>query len=74
MDLIIFADGMYQLVPVTQDLIGSISLVDAFDFFDLCEVLRLQLTIQFNINQPNTNNIIQPRIVFINSIQNAVHL
>jgi hypothetical protein len=44
MDLIIFVDGMYQLVPVTQDLIGSISLVNEFNFIDLCDVLRLHLT------------------------------
>ena len=45
MDLIILNDGMYQLVPLTKQMMEHISLlVDEIDLFDLCEILRLELT------------------------------
>ena len=45
MDLIILNDGLYQLVPVTKEMMEHISLlVKEIDCFDLCEILRLELT------------------------------
>ena len=45
MDLIILNDGLYQLVPVTKEMMEHISLlVKDVDCFDLCEILRLHLT------------------------------
>ena len=44
MDLIILNDGLYQLVPVTKQMMEHISLLEKVDCFDLCEILRLKLT------------------------------
>ena len=44
MDLIILNDGLYQLVPVTKEMMEHISLLEKVDCFDLCEILRLKLT------------------------------
>ena len=44
MDLIILSDGLYQLVPVTKQMMEHMSLVAGLDLFDLCEILRLELT------------------------------
>ena len=44
MDLIILNDGLYQLVPVTKEMMEHISLLETVDCFDLCEILRLKLT------------------------------
>jgi len=45
MDLIILNDGLYQLVPVTKQMMEHISLlVKDVDCFDLCDILRLHLT------------------------------
>ena len=44
MDLIILSDGLYQLVPVTKQMMEHMSLVGELDLFDLCEILRLELT------------------------------
>jgi len=44
MDLIILADGMYQLVAVTKEMTKGIELAAEVDCFDLCEILRLHLT------------------------------
>ena len=44
MDLIILNDGLYQLIPVTKQIIEGIEIVDKIDCFDLCEILRLKLT------------------------------
>ena len=42
MDLIIFQDGLFFVVPVTVDLLaGEIW----EDFFDLCDILRNKLTV-----------------------------
>ena len=47
MDLIIFTDGMYHLVPVTKQMMEGMSLVDKIliNCFDMCDILRLKLTI-----------------------------
>ena len=45
MELIILDDGLYQLVPVTKQMMEHISLLLAdVDCFDLCDILRLHLT------------------------------
>ena len=44
MDLIIFADNFYNLVPVTEAMLLNIKLVQEVNCFDLCEILRIKLT------------------------------
>ena len=44
MDLIIFNDGLYQLIPVTKEIMAGIELIGKVDCFDLCDILRLKLT------------------------------
>ena len=46
MELIILSDGMYHLVPVTNQMIEGITLLDRLlvNCFDLCDILRLKLT------------------------------
>ena len=44
MDLIILIDGMYHLVPVTQEMMAGIELFNKINCFDLCDILRLKLT------------------------------
>jgi len=44
MELIIFNDGLYQLIPVTKELLEGITITSEVDCFDLCDILRLKLT------------------------------
>ena len=45
MDLIILNDGMYQLIPLTKQMMEHMSLVvNELDLFDLCDIIRLKLT------------------------------
>jgi len=44
MDLIILNDGLYQLIPVTKQIMDGIVLTSDVDCFDLCDILRLKLT------------------------------
>ena len=44
MDLIILNDGLYQLIPVTKEILDGIVLTQDVDCFDLCNILRLKLT------------------------------
>ena len=46
MDLIILHDGLYQLIPVTKEIMESIKLIDpaGLTCFDICDILRLKLT------------------------------
>ena len=44
MDLIILSAGLYQLIPVTKQMMEHMSLVGELDLFDLCDILRLELT------------------------------
>jgi len=44
MDLIIFNDGLYQLIPVTKEIMEGIELISDLSCFDLCDILRLKLT------------------------------
>ena len=44
MDLIILNDGLYQLIPVTKQMLEGIELFNEMNCFDLCDILRLKLT------------------------------
>ena len=44
MDLIILNDGLYQLIPVTKQIMGGIVITAEIDCFDLCDILRIKLT------------------------------
>ena len=44
MDLIILNDGLYQLIPVTKQIMEGIVITAEVDCFDLCEILREKLT------------------------------
>jgi hypothetical protein len=44
MDLIIFNDGLYQLIPVTEKIMEGIVITADITCFDLCEILRIKLT------------------------------
>jgi len=43
-DLIILNDGLYQLIPVTKEIMEGIVITAEVDCFDLCEILRLKLS------------------------------
>ena len=46
MELIILNDGLYQLLPVSKQIMEEIILLDPVlvNCFDLCDILRLELT------------------------------
>jgi len=44
MELIILNDGLYQLVPVTKQMMEHMSLLVKVNCMDLCEILRIKLT------------------------------
>ena len=44
MDLIILNDGLYQLVPVTTEILKDIILVAQVNCFEICDILRIKLT------------------------------
>ncbi len=44
MDLIILNDGLYQLLPVSTKMMENISLLSSLSCFELCDILRLELT------------------------------
>ncbi len=44
MELIILNDGLYQLIPVSKQMMEHVSLLEPVDCMDLCEILRLKLT------------------------------
>ena len=44
MELIILNDGLYQLIPVSKQILDGIVLTSNIDCFDLCDILRLKLT------------------------------
>ena len=46
MELIILNESLYQLVPVSTQMMEGITLLDRLlvDCFDLCDILRLKLT------------------------------
>ena len=44
MELIILNDGLYQLVPLSKQMMEHVSLLGPVNCMDLCEILRLKLT------------------------------
>ena len=44
MDLIIFNDNLFQLIPVTKRMLEGVELLSEISCFDLCDILRLHLT------------------------------
>jgi len=44
MELIIWNDGLYQLIPVTKQMMEGTELFAKVSCFDLCDILRLKLT------------------------------
>ena len=42
--MIILDDGMYNLVPVTQEILKDLMLVAKVNCFELCDILKLKLT------------------------------
>jgi hypothetical protein len=47
MDLILLNDGLYSLVSVTKEMMKGIEIMTDADCFDLCDILRLHLTIYY---------------------------
>ena len=48
MDLIIFTDNLYHLVPVTKSMLVNIEIPKGVDCFDLCEIIRKNFNFQKN--------------------------
>ena len=48
MELIILNDGLYQLIPVTKQMMEGIVITAKVDCFDLCDILRLYLTTYYD--------------------------
>ena len=45
MELIILTDGMYHLVPVTEEMLSNLKLFkDTVKYADLCDILRIKLS------------------------------
>ena len=44
MELIILEDGLYQLIPVTEQMMEHISLLAPVNCMDVCEILRAKLS------------------------------
>jgi hypothetical protein len=44
MELIILNEGLYQLIPVTKQMLDGIVLTNNVSCLDLCDILRLKLT------------------------------
>ena len=63
MELIILNDGLYQLVPVTKEMIEHISLLVEADCMEICEILRLKLsgyadTLNLHIMHDGSGNLV----------------
>ena len=44
MELIILNDGLYQLIPVTKEILKGIEIISEATCFDICDILRLKLS------------------------------
>ena len=44
MDIIVLNDGLYQLLPVSKQILDGIVLTSEINCFDLCDILRLKLS------------------------------
>ena len=63
MDLIILNDGLFQLIPVTKEIMKDIVITAEINCFDLCDILRLKLTgyvdsLNLHIMNDNSGNFI----------------
>ena len=63
MDLIILNDGLYQLIPVTKQIMEGIVITAEVSCFDLCDILRLKLsgyvdTLNLHIMNDDSGNFI----------------
>ena len=63
MDLIILNDGLYQLIPVTKQIMEGIVITAEVDCFALCDILREKLTgyvdsLNLHIMNDNSGNFI----------------
>ena len=47
MELILLNDGLYSLVSVTKEIMEGVQIMEEVDCFDLCDILRLHLTIYY---------------------------
>ena len=59
MELIIWNNNLYQLIPVAKEMLDGIVLTNDIDCFELCEILRLKLTgyvIKLNLHIMNDNS------------------
>ena len=59
MELIILTDGMYHLVPVTEEMLANLKLFDeTIRYADLCDILRIKLSTyaDYPINQHIMND------------------
>ena len=44
MELIVLNDGLYQLIPLTKQMMEGIVITAEIDCFDLCDIIRLKFT------------------------------
>ena len=44
MELLILNEGLYQLIPITKQMMDGIVLTNDVSCLDLCDILRLKLT------------------------------
>ena len=44
MELIILNDGLYQLIPLSKQMMEHLSLLEPVNCMEMCEILRLKLT------------------------------
>ena len=44
MELIILNDGLYQLIPLTKQMMEGVVITAEVDCFDLCDIIRLKFT------------------------------
>ena len=44
MDIIVLNDGLYQLLPVSKQILDGIVLTSEISCLDICDILRLKLT------------------------------
>ena len=56
MELIILTDGIYHLVPVTKEMMEGIILTAKVNCFELCDILRLKLTIYSEVLNAHVMN------------------
>ena len=63
MDLIIQNDGLFQLVPLTKQMMEHISLLGEVSCMDVCEILRIKLsgyadTLNLHIMNDGSGNLV----------------